>query len=78
MFLLQITSAQESLFGGWTQGLRARVISSDPQTLLKAIEVATQLEEDYSRTQETFRKGKWSTSLPLRYRRTHVTSGEAC
>lgn len=38
----------EKIVWGLDEGLRAKVISDDPQTLLKAVEVATRLEEDYS------------------------------
>ncbi|CAN6447220.1 unnamed protein product [Victoria cruziana] len=43
---------------GLDEGLRPRVMSSNPPTLLQAVEMATRMEDDYRRSQALVRKQK--------------------
>ncbi|CAN6455374.1 unnamed protein product [Victoria cruziana] len=54
---------------GLDEGLRPRVMSSNPATLLQAVEMATRMEEDYHRSQAFARKQKGLAPVPYQFKK---------
>ncbi|CAN6445309.1 unnamed protein product [Victoria cruziana] len=54
---------------GLDEGLRPRVMSSNPSTLLQAVEMATKMEEDYRRSQAFARRQKGLAPVPYQFKK---------
>ncbi|CAN6463009.1 unnamed protein product [Victoria cruziana] len=54
---------------GLDEGLRPRVMSNNPRTLLEAVEMATRMEEDYQRSQALQRRQRGLAPIPHQFKR---------